>query len=120
MNGFFEYCNKCKAGYYLDLNNYKCVLACPSNTKPIISKNSLNFINTNVQYCRPYLDEISFKYQYYVDSESVKYIELGTIEYPFKNLDYPYKEVFNFMYEKTTDVVIFLKRNTSYKIHHVN
>jgi len=82
--------------------------------------NSINSINNNIGYCRPYVNDDPFKYQYFVDSESTRYIELGTLEYPYKNLDYPYKEIFNFMYEKATDVVIYLKRNTTYKIHHVN
>lgn len=59
------------------------------------------------------MSTISFQYQYYVNPNSTSHIELGTFEYPFKNMDSPVKEIFNFMYENTTMYTVYHFRGTS-------
>ena len=65
-----------------------------------------------MSYCRPY-SASQFNYTYYVDSGSKNYFELGTFEHPFKNFDPPAKEILNFMYEKATNVTVYIKRGTT-------
>ena len=50
-----------------------------------------------------------------MDPNSTAIFEFGTYDYPFKNMDSPPKEIFNFMYEKDTDYTVFHKRGTSMK-----
>ena len=50
-----------------------------------------------------------------MDPNSTAAIELGTLEYPFKNMDSPAKEIFNFMYEKDTVFTVYHRRGTSMK-----
>lgn len=68
-----------------------------------------------MNYCRPYVASKTFEYEYYVDPTSPSHIELGTLQYPFKNMDSPAKEIFNFMYEKDTVFTVYHKRGTSMK-----
>ena len=49
-----------------------------------------------------------------MNSNSQEHVSLGTFEYPFKNLDSPAKEVYNFMIENQTQVAYHLMRNISY------
>jgi len=69
----------------------------------------------SVNYCRPYANDIFYQYEYYVDPNSTSQFELGTQFYPFKNMDSPAKEIFNFMYEKDTIFTVYHKRGTSMK-----
>ena len=48
-----------------------------------------------------------------MNPNSTSHIELGTFEYPFKNMDSPVKEIFNFMYENTTMYTVYHFRGTS-------
>jgi hypothetical protein len=52
-----------------------------------------------VKYCRPFVGDTPFEYVYYIDPNSTSHLELGTFDYPFKNMDSPAKEIFNFMFE---------------------
>lgn len=58
-----------------------------------------------------------YKYHYYVDSTSKSHISLGTYEYPFKSFENPFFELTNLIYESDTEVTVFYKRGTSYKLH---
>lgn len=71
-----------------------------------------------ITYCRPYVDNTMYRYIYYVDSNSSSQIELGTYEYPFKNMDSPPKEIFNYMYEKQTNFTVYHKRGLTYKMYY--
>jgi hypothetical protein len=68
-----------------------------------------------VNYCRPFADGIMYNYVYYINPNSSSALELGTFEYPFKNIDSPAKEIFNFMYEKSTVFTVFHRMGTSMK-----
>jgi hypothetical protein len=68
-----------------------------------------------VKYCRPYVSDTPFEYVYYIDPNSTSHIELGTFEYPFKNMDSPAKEIFNFMFEKETNFTVYHRRGTFMK-----
>lgn len=56
-----------------------------------------------------------YNYIYYVNPNSTSYLELGTLEFPFKNMDTPSKEIFNFMYELQTVYTTYYMRGTSMK-----
>lgn len=87
-------------------------------SKAIETLNVYGMIGTTIRYCRPYVNTIEFKYAYYVDPSSPSHIELGTFEYPFKNIDPPAKEIFNFMYEAETDFTVYHKRGTTMKTYY--
>lgn len=55
---------------------------------------------------------------YYVNPGSTSYLELGTLEFPFKNFDSPAKEVFNFMYSSDTVTTTYVMRGTSMFIYY--
>lgn len=97
MSNGEQHCGLCKTGFVLDLNTYTCVNSCPSNSFAISSTNTHFFAGTQVDYCRPY-SNIANNYTYYVDSNSQSYLEMGTLEHPFKAIDAPSKEILNFMY----------------------
>ena len=69
-------------------------------------------------YCRPYKGGKQGNYEYYVDSGSSKHVEMGTVEYPYKNLEPPSKEILNFMYEIDTNYTVYIKRGTVYKLYY--
>jgi hypothetical protein len=92
--------------------------SCPAESMAIASTNIYNHDGEDIRYCRPYVNATAYKYEYYVDSASTSHIELGTVEYPFKNIDPPAKEIFNFMYETETDVTVYVKRGTSMKLYY--
>jgi hypothetical protein len=56
-----------------------------------------------------------FEYAYYINPNSTSHLELGTFDYPFKNMDSPAKEIFNFMYDKETNFTVYHQRGTSMK-----
>jgi hypothetical protein len=92
------------------------VQECPASSKAIASANTYSKGKTStVRYCRPYVNNTAFAYDYYVNPNSTSYLELGTIEYPFKNMDSPAKEIFNFMYERDTMFTVYHMRGTSMK-----
>lgn len=66
-----------------------------------------------MRYCRPFVDGIAFAYQYYINPNSSSHIELGTSDFPFKDFAAPAKEIFNFMYENTTNATMYVSRGTS-------
>lgn len=68
-----------------------------------------------VNYCRPFMNNTLYNYVYYINPNSTSHIELGTYEYPFKNIDTPAKEIFNFMYETQTTFTVYHLRGTSMK-----
>ena len=55
---------------------------------------------------------------YYVNPNSSAYLELGTLEFPFKNFDSPAKEIFNFMYSSDTVMTTYVMRGTSMFIYY--
>ena len=71
-----------------------------------------------IKYCRPYAYGLQFYYEYWVNSNSTSYLELGTILHPFKNPDSPVKEIFNFMYDVGTNYTVYHKRGTTMKIYY--
>lgn len=106
----------CQNDAYLDIKTYTCVTTCPSNSKAIASTNTQSKGKTmTVRYCRPFTNNTSFNYEYYMNPNSTSHIELGTLEYPFKNMDSPAKEIFNFMYETDTVYTVYHMRGTSFK-----
>eukprot|EP00347_Sterkiella_histriomuscorum_P014519 403360570 len=116
--GASQHCAMCQNGYYLDLTTYTCVQSCPTKSKPISSTFVYGQNQNSVKYCRPFAGTTDYNYEYYVDPNSTSHIEFGTFEYPFKNLDPPVKEVFNFMYEKQTNYTVYHKRGTSMKMYY--
>lgn len=115
-----ERCGLCMPGYFLDISTYACVQQCPPNSKAIQSTNVQSLASqpsgSNVaSYCRPFANNTQYTYVYYVNPNSTAYLELGTYEYPFKNMDSPAKEVFNFMYERETVLTVYHLRGTSMK-----
>lgn len=109
----------CENGTFLDLKTYTCVAQCPGSSKPIASTNTQSKgKSTTVRYCRPFASNIAFNYEYYMNPNSTSHIELGTFEYPFKNMDSPAKEVFNFMYERDTMFTVYHMRGTSFKAYY--
>lgn len=53
-------------------------------------------------------------YKFYVDPTSTSPIELGTIEYPFKYIVAPFREMLNFYHDDSTyNATILLKESTS-------
>eukprot|EP00347_Sterkiella_histriomuscorum_P014593 403360292 len=82
------------------------------------SFNVIALVGQSVRYCRPFHNNTQNLYHYYVDPQSQSQFSLGTKQHPFKNIDTPSKEVYNFMIENSTQVVHFLMRNNSYRVHH--
>ncbi|CDW85403.1 UNKNOWN [Stylonychia lemnae] len=109
-----QHCGLCKEGYFLDLLTYQCVESCPAMSKSIASTKVQGRTET-VRYCRPFTQNTLDKYEYFIDPNSTLIFEFGTYDYPFKNMDSPAKEIFNFMYERDTDFTVFHKRGTSMK-----
>lgn len=80
-----------------------------------------------VKFCRPWatqnIDPESGEerdrklMEYWVDAQSMEKVELGTIEYPFKNVNPPAKEVFNYIHDKI-DYNINLKRGGTTKMYY--
>jgi hypothetical protein len=56
-----------------------------------------------------------YEYEYYVNPNSTSHLELGTFDFPFKNMDSPAKEIFNFMHDKETSFTVYHHRGTSMK-----
>lgn len=54
---------------------------------------------------------------YYVDGKSPEKVELGTVEYPFKNIAAAGKEIFNYIHEKV-DANINVKRGSDTKLYY--
>jgi hypothetical protein len=54
---------------------------------------------------------------YFINSSSTLNFELGTYEYPFKNIDSPSIEVFNFFTSNLTIVTIYFARNESFSFY---
>ncbi|CDW75363.1 UNKNOWN [Stylonychia lemnae] len=81
--------------------DWTCLEACPEDTVPIsVVHNGLNSKIFN--YCREKI--------YFVDpSSDLSNIELGTIEYPFKQLDDPIREIFNHASHLNEEFTIYLK-----------
>jgi hypothetical protein len=96
---------------------YKCEANCSIMSKAISTTNIHGYIGTTVNYCRPYVAQ-AFNYVYFVDPSSVASFELGTIDYPFKVMESPPKEIFNFMFEKTTNFTVNHMRGTSMKLYY--
>ena len=100
----------------MDLKTYKCVPDCPALSKKIETSNTYSKgKGFPVKFCRPFVSNVPYEYVYYIDPNSTSHMELGTLEYPFKNMDSPAKEIFNFMYERETNFTVYHKRGTSMK-----
>ena len=56
-------------------------------------------------YCR--------KYMFYVDPTSTKPFELGTIEFPFKMLHYPFVELWNSYIDENYNASVLIKHKVS-------
>ena len=109
----------CQNGYYLDIKTYTCVQTCPSSSKTISTTNTYSKGTAmSVNYCRPFVNSTTNSYEYFVDPTSVSQIELGTFEYPFKNMDPPAKEIFNFMFDKDTQFTVYHKRGITLKLYY--
>lgn len=92
------------------------MVTCPAASKAVSSKNTQSKGKAmSVNYCRPFVNNVQFNYEYYVDPNSTSHIEQGTYDYPFKNMDSPAKEIFNFMYEGATVFTVYHRRGTSMK-----
>jgi len=74
--------------------------------------------NQVVSYCRPFVNGTVNNFVFYVNPNSTAYLELGTLEFPFKNLDSSTKEVFNFMYSMDTVYTTYVMRGTSMFIYY--
>ena len=111
-----QHCFRCQNDFYLDLSDYKCKASCDSVTHHVIeSTNVHGFKETAIRYCRPYKSDNVV--EFYVDSSSPDYVELGTIDYPFKVIDAAQKEILNFYYEKL-NVNVYHMRGTNYRIYY--
>jgi hypothetical protein len=84
---------------------------------PITTTNTYNFTGTTIMYCRPYQGVVNY-YEYYVNSNSLSVFELGTFEHPFKNMDSPAKEIFNFMYSPLTNYTVYHMRGTNLTMYY--
>lgn len=102
----------------MDIKTYTCVPSCGADTKAISSTHTHDKRGIAVKYCRPYVNNKLYTYEYYVDPTSTAVFELGTFEYPFKNIATPSVEILNFMYEKTTNYTTYVKRGTSLKMYY--
>lgn len=80
-----------------------------------------------VRFCRPWaeknynwrdgeLKEVK-RMEYFIDGKSPEKVELGTIEYPFKNIAAGGKEIFNYIHEKV-DTAIRVKRGSDTKMYY--
>eukprot|EP00347_Sterkiella_histriomuscorum_P017693 403348360 len=116
--GSSQHCAMCQNGYYLDIKTYTCVQSCPAMSKAISSAKVQGQTGNAIRYCRPFVNNTNYQYEYYVDPNSTSHIELGTFEYPFKNMDPPVKEIFNFMHERETYYTVYHKRGTSMKMYY--
>ncbi|CDW85178.1 UNKNOWN [Stylonychia lemnae] len=97
---------------YKDLQTLQCYDQCPQNTLPMVVRNN-NFKNNEFRYCRELV--------YYIDSSNQQTsIELGTIEFPYKQLDDPFREIINQVdLNIHRNVTIYLKQNTSLTLFYI-
>ena len=91
---------------------------CPTASKQIASSNVYNYTYETIGYCRPFVTGYNYTYQYWINPNSSSQFELGTYEYPFKNMDSPAKEIFNFMYDLETNFTVYHARGTTYKLYY--
>ena len=62
--------------------------------------------------------DIFIEKEYYVDpSLKISNIELGTKQYPFKAIDDPFREIFNYLAQYNENFTIFLKWGSNLTIH---
>jgi len=94
--------------FYRDLVSFNCYGQCPDG-----------LISTDLP--RPDFQSGVFKYcrnlTYFVDGSSTNDIELGTQAYPFRNLDDPFREVYNYYTDLNPQVYIYIKQFSNISIY---
>jgi hypothetical protein len=80
------------------------------------------------RYCRPFasenIDRVTGEpragrlIEYWSDGYSTEKAELGTKEFPFKNLAASGKEVFNYAHEENLDCTTYFKRGSHFKLYY--
>ncbi|CDW80901.1 UNKNOWN [Stylonychia lemnae] len=90
---------------YLDLETQECHLECPETLISIQTAELEQYNGQVFNYCRD-------PTQYYVDNLSKESIELGTQKYPFKQIDDPFREIFNNAYQQEYNITINVKTNS--------
>ena len=82
--GYRDECFECPSGEYLDLATMQWVTECNQDTQ--IAINDTQFGNRLI--CRDF--------EYYVNPDSDSIIELGTMDYPYKDISYVFIELLNY------------------------
>ena len=99
-----EFCLVCPTGEFLDLNTYLCDASCPV-TAPFEIQVDLPYGTADAvetySFCRGF--------DIYVDTGSLMPIELGTKEYPYKEIEDAFLEVFSALDTATVALNIYLK-----------
>ena len=94
-------CFECPTGQYLDLDTLQCVTQCNQDSQ--IAINDSQFGNRLI--CR--------SFQYYVNPDSDSIVELGTIDYPYKELSYAFIEILNYHSHTDRNLTVNLMEATT-------
>ncbi|CAI2376317.1 unnamed protein product [Moneuplotes crassus] len=94
-------CYECPIGEYYDLDNSQCVASCDPVTQVPINSTQTE----NKAYCRGF--------DYYVNSRSTEVVELGTKEFPYKNLKLVFIELLNYLSHRDITVNIYVRETTT-------
>ncbi|CAI2360059.1 unnamed protein product [Moneuplotes crassus] len=94
-----SFCFDCSSGQYFDLDNMECVSTCSSTQITI----------TNSQF---HSKPICRGFDYFVDTSSGSYMELGTKQYPYKNIELAFVEILNFHSHSDRNLRVKVMENT--------
>ncbi|CAI2361394.1 unnamed protein product [Moneuplotes crassus] len=94
-----SFCFDCSSGQYFDLDNMECVSTCSSTQITI----------TNSQF---HSKPICRGFDYFVDTSSGSYMELGTKQFPYKNIELAFVEILNFHSHSDRNLRVKVMENT--------
>ena len=98
--GNTDSCLTCSGEYFLDLDSLQCQPTCPSEAIPI------EFDDSEFKVCR--------STKFYINSESEESIELGTYDYPYKDLVWPFREVYNYHFTHQNYEILIAEKSDNY------
>lgn len=92
-------CFECNSGEFYDLDSRTCIEEC-SSEKLKINNPMLRSLNI----CR--------SLNYYVDNQSIKVLELGTKDFPYKDISHVFVEILNLHSHSERSINVHIKENT--------
>ena len=98
-----DVCFDCPVGEFYDVDTATWVLSCDPITQIVLN----NTQTGSKPYCRGF--------NYYVNSESLEVVELGSRRYPYKSLNLVFVELLNYFSHKDVTINVYImERTTNY------